>query len=395
MIQNGLARPSRLLTFPSILEAKFEADTKAARLRGMRLLGTTGALMFAAFVYNDMQLPDGIRERIISIRLLDSLLILFLAQFLLRLELRVWLREFLSAATLATVVCSVLYILYVDPNDVGKTIQVSGLIAVMAFGIIVFPSMFRYLAPNAVFLGVIVEIGLFESSLSDHARLSFGMIFFAMLVMALFTAYRQELHYRRDYLRNLDETMRYANLKRDAERLRVWAVRDGMTGAFNRGYFNEQFPRELRRAAREKMPLSLLMIDIDHFKTYNDTFGHVAGDRCLCEVVKVVQRQLKRPADFVARFGGEEFAVVLPGSDLFGASTVADLIQAEIRSLKSANGAIGENFVTVSIGAAAFDPHTDISDWEFILRRADDALYQAKKDGRNRNHVSSEPRQYI
>ncbi len=393
MIQSGLARPSRLLTYPPILEAKFEADTKAARLRSMRLLGTIGALMYAVFVYNDMQLPCGIRERILSLRLLDSSLILFLAQFLSRLELKTWLREFLSAATLATVICSILYMLYVDPSDVGKAIQVSGLIAVMAYGMIVFPSMFRYMAPNAVILGVIVEIGLFDSTLSSHARLSFGMIFFSMLVMALVTGYRQELHYRRDYLRNLQETLRYASLKLDAERFRLWAVRDGMTGAFNRGYFSEQFQRELLRASREKVPLSLLMIDIDHFKTYNDTFGHVAGDHCLCEVVKAVQRQLKRPGDFVARFGGEEFVVVLPGTDLFGASAVADLIQAEIRIFDSKNGDVLEKFVTLSIGVAMFDPYTDIADSKRILKRADDALYIAKKGGRDRIHVYSQPKQ--
>lgn len=390
-IQHTLARPSRLLTFPDVLEAHFEAETKVARLRTMRLLGTIGAAIYAVFIYNEMQLPHAIREHVIAIRLLDSLFILFMAQFLSRLELKVWLREFLSATALASVVLSILYLLYLDPNDVGKAVQVTGLIAAMVYGIVVFPALFRYLAPNAVFLGVIVEIGLFESALPGHAKLSFCMIFFAMVVMALVTAYRQELQYRRDYLHNLYEEMRYTNLKLDSERLRLWAVRDSMTGAFNRGYFSEQFPREVRRASREKLPLSLLMIDIDHFKTYNDTFGHIAGDRCLAQVVKAIQRQLRRPADFIARFGGEEFVVVLPGTDLVGASIVADLIQAEMRSFESLNRGILEQFVTLSIGAATFDPHDDNSDWECILKRADDALYKAKNSGRNRIHVYSEP----
>ena len=165
------------------------------------------------------------------------------------------------------------------------------------------------------------------------------------------------------------------------------ALHDGLTGAFNRGYFIEQCPRELRRAIREQMPLSLLMIDVDHFKSYNDMRGHQMGDQCLVAIVGAIRRVTRRPADFIARYGGEEFAVVLPQTDAAGAQQIAEAVRAEIFELCLRCDEISMGFVTVSVGIATFDPGFDNYDTDELVRRADLALYQAKRDGRDTSRI--------
>jgi len=161
------------------------------------------------------------------------------------------------------------------------------------------------------------------------------------------------------------------------------ALHDGLTGAFNRGYFMEQCPREMRRAVREHAPLSLLLIDVDHFKSYNDRRGHQMGDKCLIAIVGAISGLIRRPGDFIARYGGEEFAMVLPQTDAVGAQKLAEAVRAEVFELCLRGDEMEMGFVTVSVGIATFDPAFDSYDTDELVRRADQALYQAKRDGRD------------
>jgi diguanylate cyclase (GGDEF)-like protein len=175
----------------------------------------------------------------------------------------------------------------------------------------------------------------------------------------------------------------YDRLLTSSIRLTQRALYDGLTGAFNRGYFIEQFPREMRRAAREQAPLSLLMIDVDHFKSYNDVCGHQMGDECLIAIVRAIHKVTRRPGDFIARYGGEEFALVLPRTDAAGAKVMAEAVRAEVCELALRRGEMALGLVTVSLGIATFDPAVDVYEADELVRRADLALYQAKRDGRD------------
>jgi diguanylate cyclase (GGDEF)-like protein len=175
----------------------------------------------------------------------------------------------------------------------------------------------------------------------------------------------------------------YDQLIRINRGLSEQAIRDGLTGAYNRFYFIEHFPREMRRAARDRGLLSLLMIDVDFFKAYNDLRGHQMGDQCLVAIVGALQETARRPADFVARYGGEEFAVVLPGTGAAGAARLAESIREAVRGRGlRANDQSGA-LVTISAGIATFDGKTDNFSAEDLVRRADEALYQAKAGGRD------------
>lgn len=171
--------------------------------------------------------------------------------------------------------------------------------------------------------------------------------------------------------------------REDAERrLAVLAATDPLTGLANRRQFDETIAREWARGRRVKAPLSLLMIDADHFKAYNDTKGHQAGDALLSEMARCVAAVIKRPADIAARYGGEEFAILLPNTPVHGAREVAALLQAAIAQIDAVHPDEPGGKPTVSIGIACLVPRAD-DEQATLIRAADAALYEAKNKGRN------------
>lgn len=165
-----------------------------------------------------------------------------------------------------------------------------------------------------------------------------------------------------------------------AELIRL-AYRDTLTDLHNRRYFDEHFQREWERARRKNLPLSLLLIDLDHFKTYNDRYGHPAGDSCLVEIAHVLTRCANRPADIVARLGGEEFGVVLPETGTDGAELVAQRIQTLLRTLAIPHEGAPLRLMTLSIGIAAIEGPDGPGPAE-MFEQADRALYEVKRRGR-------------
>jgi diguanylate cyclase (GGDEF)-like protein/PAS domain S-box-containing protein len=160
------------------------------------------------------------------------------------------------------------------------------------------------------------------------------------------------------------------------------AITDALTGLANRRRFDQCLIDEWRRGIRARKPLSLLIIDADLFKSYNDAYGHLRGDNCLRQIADAIQNVVLRPGDLVARFGGEEFAVILPGTDSYGAAQVADVISNSVRSRELKHSANPFGIVTISIGCASMVPRTG-HDAVDLIDFADQALYKAKESGRN------------
>lgn len=159
---------------------------------------------------------------------------------------------------------------------------------------------------------------------------------------------------------------------------------DGLLGITNRREFEHRLSREWQRAIREQQTLSLLLIDVDHFKVYNDSYGHLKGDACLKRVAQALQEAVGRSGDTVARYGGEEFAILLPNTEHCGSLDVARQVHESLaRHAIPFAGSSCSGYVTVSIGAASVSPgHRDRS--HDLIRCADKALYKAKHNGRNR-----------
>lgn len=168
------------------------------------------------------------------------------------------------------------------------------------------------------------------------------------------------------------------------QQLQKIARLDGLTGIANRRHFDECLEKEWRRLTRTKSPLSLILCDVDYFKQYNDSCGHLAGDDCLREIAQTINKTVKRSADLAARYGGEEFAVILPNVSSKNAQKVAELIRTAIYQLQINHPTSKvSQYITISIGVATVIP-TQVESPESLIIKADNALYQAKEKGRDR-----------
>jgi diguanylate cyclase (GGDEF)-like protein len=165
---------------------------------------------------------------------------------------------------------------------------------------------------------------------------------------------------------------------------------DGLTGISNRRSLDERFAQEWNRAERLHVPLALIMIDIDHFKQFNDLYGHPAGDRCLQAVAAALKSTVNRVQDHLARFGGEEFALLLPHTNLDGAAHLAEQLRVAVMQLRIQHRGSSTGEVTISLGCASVVPSRG-EESARLLQLADAALYAAKRGGRNRVHAGGVP----
>ena len=196
----------------------------------------------------------------------------------------------------------------------------------------------------------------------------------------------------------IQERRRIAEELRDANvQLTMLASLDGLTGIANRRALDERFAQEWSRAQRGRTPFTLLMLDIDHFKQFNDGYGHHAGDHALASVAAALAAHIRRPQDMVARFGGEEFAVLLPHTGRDGAAHLAEDLRHAVEALGLPHGGSPWGCVTVSIGGATYLPSapSGAADRFQLLKAADQALYQAKQSGRNCVEFSPAARELV
>lgn len=180
---------------------------------------------------------------------------------------------------------------------------------------------------------------------------------------------------------------RTSELQLANEQLIILSVQDGLTGIANRRMFDSYLTKEWRRAMREQLPLSLILLDVDFFKKYNDTYGHQQGDRALIAVAETLQRHIRRPGDLAARYGGEEFAIVLPNTPIDGALLLAERIRAGVQELAMEHRASEISaHLSISVGVVTTIPpqRANNQDLDALVEAADQGLYRAKQQGRNR-----------
>lgn len=179
------------------------------------------------------------------------------------------------------------------------------------------------------------------------------------------------------------EQLREQQLETDNQILHRMATQDGLTGIANRRAFDEKLAYEWKLGYREQTSLAVVLCDVDYFKAYNDTYGHIAGDQCLREIAGVLNTAIHRPADLASRYGGEEFALILPKTDLEGALHLLNRIRSTLRACAITHPKSISPYVSLSFGLVSVIPDLQ---WqpEALLRAVDAALYQAKTEGRDR-----------
>jgi diguanylate cyclase (GGDEF)-like protein len=228
-------------------------------------------------------------------------------------------------------------------------------------------------------------------SQDDTVRVILGFFLIIFMIAMWIFAYQVNHSLTSSFRLQLENQSLANSLKQSNARLQVLneellqlSATDGLTQVANRRYFDERFVSEFSRGSREGTALSLIMIDVDFFKSYNDELGHVAGDECLARIAISIRDSLKRPTDLVARYGGEEFVVLLPVTPPEGACKLAEEIRQNIEALKVVHprSSIAAH-VTVSLGVTGAAQIGKTSRREFLLQKADQALYKAKLGGRN------------
>jgi diguanylate cyclase (GGDEF)-like protein len=188
----------------------------------------------------------------------------------------------------------------------------------------------------------------------------------------------EELHAALQENERINRALEEAN-----RRLEVLSTTDPLTGLANRRRFAEVLAAEWRRAQRSDVPLGAVMVDIDHFKLYNDHYGHLAGDACLKRVASALAANVRGPSDVVARYGGEEFSTILPGAGIADALRVGERLRAAVAELGEPHAGMPIGVVTISVGTASTFPAPE-GNPDLLLLAADAALYRAKEQGRNR-----------
>jgi diguanylate cyclase (GGDEF)-like protein len=233
---------------------------------------------------------------------------------------------------------------------------------------------FRSLAISTILSSVVVSIVL------------------SVLVTRYLTSLERRNRELKDYSKDLEVMVkeRTIALQSANDSLQQLASMDSLTQVYNRRYFDQYLEGEWQRARRNEDWLSLILCDVDHFKAYNDTYGHQAGDVCLYNVAQAMLEVSHRSSDRVARYGGEEFVIVLPHTDREGAMRVAEAIRAQIQALNLPHmGSLTQDFVTVSMGVASMVPISEQGVFQ-LIQDADRGLYQAKQSGRDRVAVFRE-----
>lgn len=202
-------------------------------------------------------------------------------------------------------------------------------------------------------------------------------------------AYATDRQHRENYLQNCMIELNRLELMRQAQQLSILSQQDALTGLANRRYLDEVLENEWKRAIRHEVPITIMMIDIDFFKSYNDTLGHIQGDQCLRRIAILLGSISSRSGDLAARYGGEEFLLLFSMTDKDQALIQVQRLMELVRNIGIIHPKSNvSKHVTISVGVATTVPHLNDSLSEFISQ-ADHALYVAKSNGRNQYHLAS------
>ncbi|WP_353140719.1 GGDEF domain-containing protein [Acinetobacter pragensis] len=287
-------------------------------------------------------------------------------------------------STLSTAISFLIVTVFANANDVLSH-------AALMYAVIIiysFVGMRFYPAMIAVWSGGLIAtaITLFMGYQIDWAILNRTYTFSSILGMAL--CYAIDRQHRENYLQNCIIELNKQEMDQQAEQLAVLSQIDSLTGLANRRHLSAVLEQQWQTAVRYQLPLSILMVDLDYFKDYNDHLGHLAGDQCLQEIAIELKNTAARSSDLAARYGGEEFLLMFPVQDERQIEAIAAKLLERIAALAIPHPASPISpYVTVSIGAATISPHERDHLSDFI-QRADQALYLAKSNGRNQYFIA-------
>ena len=384
LLQSGMQG----LHFPAELETQFERESGAPRARRLWREGLISILAFNVFYLGEWLLTRQISSQELTLQLGLITPLCLVINLLMRFNPPRWLREGSISLMTCVIACAYLY-LQRGKGEVAIAFTLVGVIVTAMFAAVVMRLRFYF----ALFASVVVTLAGTAFLIVDHAlKLDEKITGLALMTIAISIAmmsnYSLEREERLGYLRFLEsEVHRHEISEANAQLARLSSI-DKLTSLPNRRAYEDQFERMWEQAKLENAPLALIVIDVDHFKVLNDVRGHTYGDEVLRRVGSLLPQALRSTADFAARFGGEEFVVLLPRTDRESAERVAERIRALIEMAGSPpQPPLPESeclmWVTASCGISTCVPVSTMRK-EVLLESADKARYRAKSEGRNR-----------
>lgn len=383
--------PRFRLRFDDELEDRFELDTGRARGRYYAWVSAMGAVMF--LLWDSSELVSGLP---LNLRLLHLGIVLppiAIGSFLFTRNLGKAMRE--SLVLFINVMNAVGFATVFAPGWWHDTPQFAvSMTTIIVFGGSVLALRTPWALANSLVVLAITAVSLFHSPIVPARTAQNVTGSMAIVVLGLMVAnWRHEADERRAYVRALRDRLSRLTLSQRYRELDELSKRDALTGLANRRGHDTWLQEAWSRARQENIPVGLIVVDIDHFKRYNDCYGHAAGDSCLQIIAKTLRDQLRGNTDYAARLGGEEFVCVLPGCDEARTGDIAERLRVAVEALELPHGGIGPGgIVTISAGAASFLPDGE-RQHEALFSAADAALYVAKVSGRNRVAVGEVARE--
>jgi len=383
-LRSALARPWWSLRFPAGLEAQFDlrvAPTQSRQTRNNYILAMFICNLFAVADYQF--LPDVYQTAwFIRFALITPLfLIVIWTEFY---STRVIRRGIATMALMLLTSAGLMYpvIISKSPEVVDYHI---GIVVVVLFANLLTDMRFTLaLIASVIFALMYVAELAFWLHLPSHLTTNYMMVMFSAVSLSLVASFRRERYMRMSFLMmSLLEVAEQHQLQAN-EALRQLADHDPLTGLANRRRFDAEYPRLWKESLRESRPLSVLFVDIDHFKAYNDKYGHAMGDKVLQRFASLLSETCaRRPLDLVVRNGGEEFLVVLPDTQSDVAADIARNFLARLASQEIPNEGSDLGILSASIGISGGIP-LSVQAWQAFVEQADHAMYKAKRNGRNR-----------
>jgi diguanylate cyclase (GGDEF)-like protein len=373
------------LSLPAALEARFLADGAARRLRVMVLSGLAVGLLFNWLLLSDwMMVPDQF-EQALKLRLFVFCPSTLVGVYLItKVPSPVW-REWsmtllgITASALNTYLCMASSDPLAGPYLVNLTV-----IVVFANSV----SQMRFVQAAVMNVCVVLMFiagAIYIDGAPLPVMLPSALVLISAGVFTLYGCYRLECDERHHWLMLLRESLLLEEIAQANAHLDTVSRSDMLTEVANRRHFDEFLQVVWNRACQDGSDISIMMIDVDHFKAFNDRYGHPAGDACLKDIASTLKRRLRRPGDLIARFGGEEFIVILGGTPLATACSAAERVRRGVENLNLLHATSSTHaVVTVSIGVACLRPNSPYASPAQLISAADEALYHAKARGRNR-----------
>jgi len=390
-IEKALKKRDFSVRFSSALEYRYETDRAAERSREIVNSGIAAVVMFNLFLIADHMLLPDVFKTILTLRLAFVTPLTLLAIVIVRGRPKPAVSETMGLLIALVVTASLVYGFAISRSHLAGYYQF-GLILVLVFSNVVLQLRFRYALVSSALQVTIYAAAVIASPLLPRPVKATAVVLACLgALFTLFANWRLERNERKAYLLSLRDRELGFELAAQNRRLQELSSSDPLTGVANRRLFDERIVKIWERSLVDGRAVGMLMVDVDHFKAYNDLYGHLRGDDCLRRIAGALGTEIRLNTDVLARYGGEEFVAVLPGLDRDGCLGVAERMRAAVFALSLRHdGAEGTGRVTVSIGVAARPAEQSLTVTQLLVE-ADAALYEAKREGRNRVRAAGAP----